>query len=72
MTRHVRLKTNRTPSGYANATLSRFFNYSDNRINYGFQFYNDNKYFNHHNELRSYVLEKYDVDIGERKQFWGL
>lgn len=69
---HLKLKTNRTRSGYANATLSRFMNYSTNRINYGFHFYSDCKFFNHHKEMRSYIIERYDVDIGERKDFWGI
>lgn len=72
MTLHVKLKTKRTQSGYARAKVSRFMNYSTNRINYGFRFYNDVMYFDHHEELRSYILERYDVDIGDRKQFWGL
>ena len=69
---HLKLKTTRTPKGYANAKLSRYYNASSERIRYAFQFYNDFKCFNHHEELRSYIIEKYDVDIGERKDFWGI
>ena len=69
MTLYVGIKTKR---GHARATLTRFMNYSTNRICYGFQFYRDVKFFDHHKELREYVLEKYNVDIGDRKQFWGL
>lgn len=72
MTLYIKLKTTRTKSGYANARVSRFMNYSRNRISYSFQFYSDYKFFDHHKELRSYVLDKYNVDIGDRFQFWGL
>ena len=72
MTLHLRLKTNRATGGYARAKLSRFWNYSTNRYRYTISFYNDFQAFNHHAELRSYVLEKYNVDIGTREQFWGL
>lgn len=72
MTFNVRLKTNRRPSGYANAKVSRYFNASLGRPRYAFQFYNVCKYFDHHKELRQFILDNYDVDIGDRHQFWGI
>lgn len=72
MTLHVRLKTTRTKSGYARAKLSRYMNYSYGRIRYSFTFYDDFICFDHHDELRSYILERYDVDIGTRQEFWGI
>ena len=73
MTLHVRLKTTRTKSGYANAEISRYLSpTTPQRIRYAFQFYNDFKAFNHHNDLRAYVLEKHNVDIGNKEQCWGL
>ena len=72
MTKYVKVKTNRTTTGYVHAKCSRFMNYSTNRIEYAFRLYNDYQFFAHHKELREYVLEKHNVDIGDRKQFWGL
>ena len=72
MTLHLRLKTTRTSKGYANATLTRFMNYSSNRMCYGFHFYNLCLFFDYHRDLRQYILDNYNVDIGDRKQFWGL
>lgn len=73
MERAIKLKTSRTASGAATATLSRFFNYSTNRINYGFRFYGDCKFFKSHNALRAYIMEKYGCEIDEDKAaFWGL
>lgn len=72
MTLHLKLKTTRTKSGYARAKVSRYFNPSNNRWRYTFQFYSVFKIFDHHKELRSYVLEQYDVDMGDRHDFWGL
>ena len=54
------------------AKLSRYFNASCNRFMYAIKFYSDFHSFMHHAELRRYVLETYNVDIGERKDFWGL
>lgn len=54
------------------AKLSRYFNASYNRFMYAIKFYSDFHSFTHHSELRRYVLENYNVDIGERKDFWGL
>ncbi len=73
MERTIKLKTKRTNSGVATATLSRFFNYSTNKINYAFRFYSDYKFFKNHNALRLYILEKYGYEIDEdRNRFWGL
>ena len=73
MERTIKLKTNRTASKTATATVSRFFNYSTNRINYSFRFYGDCKFFKSHNALRAYIMEKYGHEIDEDKaRFWGL
>ena len=73
MERTIKLKTSRTASGTATATVSRFFNYSTNRINYSFGFYGDRKFFKSHHALRAYIMEKYDYEIDEDKAaFWGL
>lgn len=71
MTLHIDIKTTRTKSGKARATLSRFFNYSQNKVQYAFRFYNVWRVFDKHNELRSFILEAYDIDIGDKKTFWG-
>lgn len=71
MTKHIQLKTLRSRSGYAYAKISRFANYSTNKIEYSFMFYNDHKFFGTHDELRSYALERYDIDIGDMKKCWG-
>ena len=70
MTKTIKLKTTRTKSGYAKARLSRFMNFTNNKLCYTFSFYNVWKSFEKHNELRAYISETYDVDIGERKNFW--
>lgn len=72
MTLHLRLKTNRATGGYARAKISRFWNYSMNKFRYTISFYSDFRAFNSHEELRSYILEQYDTDIGTKEQFWGL
>lgn len=72
MQRRIQLETNRTQSGYARATLSRYFSSQFNRVRYAIKFYSDFHHFDHHKELQSYVLERYNVDIGERKDFWGI
>lgn len=72
MTLYVKLKTTRNKNGYANATLHRYKLPFIDEQRYRFHFYNDNKSFSHHKELRAYILEKYDCDIGERKDFWGF
>ena len=72
MTLCLKIKTNRSKSGYANAKLSRHYLMFFGRYSYCFQFYNVCKFFKHHNELRSFVLEQYNIDIGNREQFWGI
>lgn len=72
MTLHLKLKTTRTRTGYARAKVSRYMNYSYGRFRYSFTFYNDFEVFDSHHELRSYILERYDCDIGTRQDFWGL
>ena len=70
MTKYIDLKTTRTRKGKARATLSRFIDFSGIRC-YSFGFYNIYKTFNTHKELRSYILETYGIDIGDKKTFWG-
>lgn len=72
MLKLLKLKTNRRASGYANAKLTRCFNETNNRWWYGFRFYSTFKFFYHHKELRQFILDNYDVDIGDRHQFWGI
>ena len=61
MTTFIYIKTNRTRSGYAKGRLSRFMNYTDNKICYGFHFYQTNKFFDTYNELREYVENNYEL-----------
>lgn len=68
MTKMIELKTTRTKYGTAWAKVSRFANFSTMTHQYSFQFYKDYKFFNTYNELRDYVLNKYDYTLPEKRQ----
>lgn len=73
---NIYIKTNRTKSGYARARLTRFMNYSNNKIRYSFQFYQTHKFFNTYKELRDYVMTNYETYKGyqmpeERDKFFS-
>lgn len=83
MTYNIYVKTKRTQSGYARARVSRFMNYSDNKICYSFKFYQTYKFFDTYKELREFIennykLLRYDVCNGmaeyhlpeDRKEFF--
>lgn len=61
MTRNIYIKTSRAKYGYARATITRFMNYTDNKICYSFQFYRTHKYFKTYNELRDFVESNYQL-----------
>lgn len=67
MTAKLKLKTK---NGYANATLHRYM--TPERVRYSFSFYKVFRAFDHHKDLREFVLDRYGVDIGTRQEFWGI
>ena len=60
MIKYVYIKTDRAKRrGEAKGTIHKFMNYTTNKINYSFSFYNTRKYFDTYNELRDYVNNNY-------------
>lgn len=57
----IKLKTTRTKDGYANASITKFFNYSDNKVQWGFRFYQTRKWFDSKRELLDWINNNYDV-----------
>lgn len=61
MTYNIYIKTSRTRNGYAKGEVSRFMNYSDNKICYSFKFYSTYKFFDTYKELREFVESKFEL-----------
>lgn len=58
---YITLKTTRTKFGEATAKIQKFYNYSQNKVQYCFQFYSDRKFFNSMKETMDYINSKYEI-----------
>ena len=74
MSKFIKVKTSRTRSGEARAKISRYLSSSNltgkKEIHYSFTFYRNFKWFQTHDELRNYIINEYNYDIGELADCW--
>lgn len=61
MTRLYELKTNRSRTGKAKAEITRFYNFSQGKAEYAFEFYRKIKCFDTFKEAKAYMESNYEV-----------
>lgn len=61
MSRWYELRTSRSKSGKARAEITKFFNYSQMKAQYAFEFYRDFKCFDTFDEAKAYMESEYEV-----------